>query len=264
MNNTNVKIFGERNTSTNAIGQVLKNNCKVTLLPSTARDLDKLFTMKRTTLEKIGISQGTIEKWIDSYFKNASPLFTWKHAATTFSDIGAFRNCHTVFCVRDPASWLLGLYKRPYHILCDKEQSFEDFLKRPWHPVARDRIGSEALAPTDLYNLKIRSYLSLISQLKARGYSYSIINFEEFAIDQDNSTSSLRKSLESRSSSFKPLETSTKDKNKNSNYYKIYYGKEMWRQEISGKSMDAIRKSIDWEACKGIGYSIGQSLRKAV
>ena len=46
----------------------------------------------------------------------------------------------------------------------------------------------------------------------------------------------------------------TKDKGKDLEYYKTYYGKELWKNEIQRHDVRTLRKSIDWSLASCFGY----------
>src|SRR5436190_895293 len=112
MKHAAVKIFGERNTATNALAKVIALNSGARCLPSTAAELDP----DSARQARWSLTQRSKERKIDAIFSGRGPLEAWKHCATNFPDASAFASALVVFTLRHPASWLLSLYKHPYHL----------------------------------------------------------------------------------------------------------------------------------------------------
>ena len=113
------KIFGERNTGTNALLKMLKRNSKSDFFPGTMAEISPMTELKISLLQKAGLNTKAKEAMIDKVFYGRSPLERWKHSTTNFS-LDGLDETHFIFTVRDPRSWLIGLFKKPYHILVDK------------------------------------------------------------------------------------------------------------------------------------------------
>src|SRR5436190_19953167 len=88
-----VKIFGERNTGTNALSQFIAQNSESLLIPGTFFQLPKV---DPSVLKQKG--RGETERLIDLAFSHQPPTFQWKHCATNFTneDLAQFSNCTTL------------------------------------------------------------------------------------------------------------------------------------------------------------------------
>jgi hypothetical protein len=159
-----------------------------------------------------------------------------------------------IFCVRHPASWLLGLYKRPHHIYGRAPENFREFLEKRWKTVQREGLGRAEITAPALYNLKAQAFADLQPRLNNVGATYSVVRHEDFAIDQGGVFAGLAPYLLEPSSEFCALESSTKDKEKTRAFYKNYYGNELWREEIDAECAALIREQIDWSAVESYGY----------
>ena len=133
MRHVKIKIFGERNSSTNALRRLLEQNTQSRVLPSVAPELDPHFAERMKSMAQRPQANLLQESYVDSIFRTAKPQFSWKHGATHFASLDDFRDCLVIFALRHPASWLLALHRRPYHALQPVPSRFEDFLQAPWN-----------------------------------------------------------------------------------------------------------------------------------
>ncbi|MCG6904527.1 MAG: hypothetical protein LJE68_17800 [Rhodobacter sp.] len=251
-----IKIFGERNTATNAVTLIIRKNSRTPLIATTA---NMVFARTAAPGAKLELPKARIkrEARLDQVFAGAGPIFAWKHAATHFSDISDYRNCLVLFCVRHPASWLMGLHRRPYNNLVRLPADFRAFLDLEWVTLGRELLDGARLDPITLYNEKLRSYLHFINQLQAQDTPYHIVRQEDFAMDQTAFLSEIRPYLSKPKRRFKPIQRSTKDKTKDAEYYRNYYTKELWRAEIDAECMAEIEARVDWQAAGVFGYHKG-------
>lgn len=226
-----IKIFGERNTSTRALAQMLKNNSKSEFFPATMQDHSRLMAKVVSGLQRIGFPAGPREAIIDKVFEGRHLLDQWKHTATSFEVDGRVDGVHFVFAVRDPRSWLIGLFRKPYHMLVPKPESLVEFSQVDWKPVGRDNLPSASYRPLELYAAKLRSYLELIEQLERRNVTYSIVKFEDFVSGQDKVFDEIKPFLDSPADEFHEISKSTKDVGKDASYYAKYYSRQIWREE---------------------------------
>lgn len=251
---TTIKIFGERNTSTNALKALIEINSTSKVAPSVAKELDPNVTHRLRLARMLLIPAVWREHMIDSVFEGRPPLRAWKHAATLFNEMQCFEGCHVIFCVRHPMSWLLGLFKRPYHIHGKASESFYDFLDKRWKTVGREGLGRAETSPIELYNIKMASYAKLQCRLQEMGHTYSVVRHEDFAVDQEQVFLNLAPHLDGPHTEFQTLDASTKDSKKTRSYYQDYYGEERWRDEIDVRSNSRIVENIDWSALEGLRY----------
>lgn len=249
-----IKIFGERNTSTRALVRLIKGNSKSTLAPLIAAQLEPGYRERIIAARENGTPPKERERMIDQMYEGRTPIESWKHAMTDFDDVSTFRGSHVIFCVRHPASWALGLYRRPYHIHGNKAASLREFLDKRWKTVARERCGGAETTAIETYNLKIASYIMLQAKLANVGATYSFVRHEDFAVDQEREFVKIAPYLQEVAPTFQPLSASTKDPAKTLEYYRDYYGKERWRAEIDEDSNDLINERVNWAAIRDFGY----------
>jgi hypothetical protein len=113
------------------------------------------------------------------YAATEDEFWGWKHAcAPTRAYIGlhAETSKSVLFVVtsKNPYSWLLSMWRHPYHYIGAKPTTFDKFLRRPWGIVGRERFvgcGGDAQrhashqqhfkSPVDMWNRKLRSFAQL-------------------------------------------------------------------------------------------------------
>jgi len=246
-----VKIFGERNTGTNALRQIITGNSASRCLPSTSGELNRVIGRIGNTSWLPG--KKWRERLLDSAFEGRGPLCAWKHCATNFPDAAPFDDLLVLFIVRHPASWLVSLFKRPYQRLGRHPRSIADFLDSEWRTVGRERLGGAAFRPLELLQVKLDSYVNFARKLEQRGISHRFLRFEDLVLQQREVYSSIAPELESPRADFEELQASTKDPSKSLDDYRAYYGSERWREALRDleRSVDA---QVDWAEFERFGY----------
>lgn len=243
-----VKLFGERNTATNALRALCQTIPGPLWLPSTADQIDPgayARVADRPPRER--------ERGIDAIFSAAGDRSAWKHCATTFQDIAPFVDCLVLFTVRHPASWLAGLFANPYHALAPLPATLAEFLSFQWETAGRERLGGKILTPLQLHAAKLASYNAYASKLEQAGIPVRFIRFEDVVLAQEQVFSTVASALGVRDAAFQPLVRSTKDPSRTLDDYREYYGHERWRAVLSG-SEAAINAQVDWASVARFGY----------
>lgn len=238
-----VKIFGERNTGTNALSQFIAQNSESRLCPGTFSQLPKA---DLSVLKQKGHRE--TERLIDLAFSRQPPAFQWKHCATNFTneDLAQFSNCTTLVLIRNPISWCLALWKNPYNCLVDPPPGFDEFVNVKWKTVGRERLDSKELSPPDLINLKMSYYKEFVSRGQKNGLLMKILRFESFVCSPLSVWTNIKADLSNPKGDPALVERSTKDRSKDLQFYQSYYGGEKWKSEISENTYNSLEKRIDW------------------
>jgi hypothetical protein len=254
---TEAKIFGERNTGTNALKALIESNSSTKVCPSVAAEVDPHLGAKLSLLQYAPrrYRKRIREAYVDRLFQRTPARMAWKHAATRFGEIGSLDGCPVILMTRHPASWLLGLHRHPYHSLGAIEPDFVAFLGSRWRLLKRDNLAEGALSPPELWNAKARSNLQLMEQLSRRGMPFKVVRFEDFVADQTAVFQALKDLLSNPAEKPRVIERSTKDTDKTYEFYQSYYGSEAWVEEISDEGHEIIKRSIDWRVASEFGYS---------
>lgn len=243
-----VKIYGERNTGTNYIDRLIRMNLEAHLLDGVAPGY--IQTVQRILPGK----QFVRDKYFElTYGKNLG----WKH--TTVKPEPELRRYDIVkegVCfvtvTKNPYSWLLSLHRRPYHRYYGEVPDFESFLRAPWKTVGRDNCESVLRDPMELWNIKNGSYLRLKSLKAANITSESVLADPKALIDRLSDSFSIPTS----DRYFSNLDKSTKDKNKNFDYYTDYYLNERWKDELTDEAVSIINSRLDKAVVDYFGYQL--------
>jgi hypothetical protein len=243
-----IKMYGERNTNTNYMSKLLELNLDVIEVPGVVPPI----IMK---MQKVLPGNELVR---DIYFYlTYSKNLGWKHTCAKSSEelnqYELFKSNLIFFTItKNPYSWLLSLYRRPYHQYYSDEPSFETFLQRQWRTIGRDCVRNNPITPIELWNIKNKSYLQLDCKITTNITTERIFEDPEAVIRQISELHS----IERKSGAFIHYERSTKEKGKDSAYYREYYLSEKWRKNLSSKAISIINESVDKELMSHFGYSV--------
>jgi len=158
-----------------------------------------------------------------------------------------------VSVTKNPYSWLLSLYRKPYnHQYRKNKPDFETFLQSEWETDARDNCGKVLESPVVLWNIKNTSYLQLANLNGLNVTTERTIQDPESVVDMIGSHFSIKK----RGNKFLNYMKSTKDVSKDFAYYQDYYLNERWHDEISENAIAIINKAVDKALIKRFGYEV--------
>lgn len=254
-----VKVFGERNTGTRALLQMLRASGDVTLRMAGA---GSVVEQERRAELADRISEQFTGAWrklyMDALRDNqrhvTDPLLTWKHAAPMWHGSFADHRASVIFMVRNPYSWALSMARRPYHIAGRQADNFEAFLTRPWLTQRRD--NTDILLPDvlALWQAKLQAYRQFAKQAKANGVRTGILNFESFVADPVASARDVLLDCGIVSGNLRPARRNTKDKGRTLAEIQAYYAQECWRADLTCRSVELINARMDWELAGRFGY----------
>lgn len=244
---TYLKVYGERNTNTNYIEKLITINLKVKQIRGVAPEF----------IQRIQAFAPGNEQLLDLYFRYFDRRnLGWKHC-----QVPAWESLARTHCVRrnkvafititkNPYSWLWSLYRKPYHQYYKSKPSFEEFLKQPWKSVRRDKATPEVSSPVELWNVKNRSYLPV------RDWGGINLRTEEIFEDAEQVIEKIARhfAIERLQPHFVNYERSTKDKAKDSQYYRDYYLQEKWREHFSDQAIRSINQQLDKRLMDHFGY----------
>lgn len=184
-----VQIYGERNSGTNWIQKIIRNNYNVQIL----KNAGEMGSIKNFVNDANSFYKGPVAcaEYVESlqdlhWQKYQGITFGWKHGCPNLPLISssALKNRVLFVCItRNPYHWLLSLYRRPYHMLEEiienESLTFSQFVRRPWLTRNREFTNKIVENPIVLWNLKVQSYFELL------GVSphVVIIKYEDFLLD---------------------------------------------------------------------------------
>lgn len=242
-----LKIYAERNTGTNYLEQLIKANLFVSFIPGVVPVAVHLIQT---------VMPGN--EWLkNAYFSISSRRnLGWKHSKPSIELIKEYISINPRLCLisitKNPYSWLLSLYKNPYHQLGPQSNSFEDFLVRPWRTVRRENCQVIVANPIELWNLKNRSYFSIME------FNGINLTYESIVSHPDSTINRLSEffSLQRRSDGFQNILQCVKGGGGSFDSYQEYYNNNLWEKHLSAHAITLINQSIDEELMKFYGYKM--------
>lgn len=246
-----LKVYGERNTGTNYLDRLIALNLDVVQLPG---------VVPAWVMQLQEAAPG--HEWLrDAYFSlTFKSNLGWKHACVS-SPGKLQRACKSrrrnnqsvriVTVTKNPYSWLLSLYRRPYHQYWKQKPSFEEFVARPWRTTTREHAPRLLDSPVALWNLKNAAYLQISDEVPVARVRYEdLLAAPDKVID----TVAADLNLERMTSEFVNVESSTKNDGKDFDYYVNYYLAEQWRPELSVEALRLINEQLDERLLEVYGY----------
>lgn len=254
-----VKIFGERNTGTNYLVRLLQLNVEAEILRGTLpRNMAKI---KEAVERAAGGNWRLTESFMDVCFAFTRPAHLgWKHAAPDFALLEGYsrkRPLVVITLTRNPYSWLLALYKRPYHAHDNVNgMTIEKFLSNKWKTVARENGPAYFETPMHLWNYKNAALLKLEALKHARVVRAS---FEELLQKPEELVATLVRNcgIASKREVFQNHHEATKsEEGRDHAYYRDYYGRELWREKLTPELAGLINRHLDLDLCRRLGYEV--------
>jgi hypothetical protein len=245
-----VKIFGERNTGTNALKELIERNSNSVCLPGTETELHPLLGR----IVNSGFLRPSASEAVrDFIYSRPSPRHAWKHCTTNFEDVSTFEGVLVLLAVRHPASWLLSLFRHPYHRSGPSVSDVATFMQTPWKTARRERLGGRSFLPLELYRTKLDRNLKFAQRLSAAGIENQFIRHEDLILEQPAVFRSISEHLKEPRRDLQPLESATKHSGRTIEEIRTYYRNEEWRTELEGLETE-INQAIDWEHVARFGY----------
>ncbi|MFM8332222.1 MAG: hypothetical protein ACKN9T_11080 [Candidatus Methylumidiphilus sp.] len=234
MTTYSIKIYGERNTGTNYLEKLIDLNIEANIMPGVVPQRIMALQQQLPGNEMIR----------DIYFKlTFSSNLGWKHMLVKPPEkLRHHSNVGFVTLTRNPYSWLLSLYDRPYHQYYSEKPSFEEFLAIPWRTVGRENAAKELPSPIELWNIKNFAYLRLNGILPSLN-----IRFEDLLIDPQGVCGLICEtfSCPKKAAQFVNYEKSTKGGGKDYWFYRDYYLNERWKPRLTPLATSMINERIN-------------------
>lgn len=242
-----VKIYGERNTNTKYLSQLVRLNLE-------ARELPGVIPPGIQRMQRLAPGS----EWLrDVYFYFTYPYnLGWKHTRVKPVDVlmkykSVKENRLVILTItKNPYAWLLSLYRNPYHQHGDRVGNFEDFVQSPWRTVVRDNTDRVLENPIQLWNIKNRAYLELPEAVALNTTSEAVLEDPARIIGEI----AHRFSISRLSGRFVDYIQSTTEAGKSREFYRDYYLAERWRDEISDDAIAAINRFVDRQIMHRFGY----------
>ncbi|MEZ6125912.1 MAG: hypothetical protein R3C49_22520 [Planctomycetaceae bacterium] len=244
-----IKIYGERNTGTNYLSELLRLNFQI-------RELRGFVPWPVMGLQLLLPGKEAIrDAWFSATFgRNLG----WKHMKVESPDV--LKNYAIVSqrlsfltLTKNPYAWLLSMHRRPYHQSYRQQPDFEEFLQLPWRTTGRDNTSRVVENPIQLWNLKNRSYLELRNRLPVLN-----VRYEDLLDDPIRMLHQIADAfaLPVPASGFRNFEQSTKDSDRDAAWYRDYYLNERWRCKLSATAIQIINEQLDHDLMTSFHYNL--------
>lgn len=286
-----IKIYGERNTGTNYLEQLLEKH--ISLLPKEQKEKVSLAISPKLFFSKEKLTQAEIEN------------FGWKHRCIDKEFLhacGFERKTGLVLTLtKNPYSWLLSLHKRPYAPIHLRQQviawdengyplphsdrnikiirkfrsfgwlgklflsaypqwseyewiDFKDFIRARWFTQFNENLATPVKNPIQLWNIKNKAYIELAKHYDVLSFSYeALIESPEKVIRAIFDRLDLPlKEFSNVAAAAKKEDVASKDHE----FYREYYLNERWRDRLSEKEIKWISSQLDPSIMESFGYQI--------
>jgi hypothetical protein len=247
------KIFGERNTGTNYVEELLKRNFAVYCLKSNGN-----------VYKYIELAGKRLQPGLRGQFRSAvvdldcartiGSDFGWKHGVPPFDAISSAPHAkYTLFiCVaKHPLSWLRSLAGRPYNPVERAPENFSEFIRHDWALTSRDNLPDHGrINVVDLWNVKNAAFATLA----ARTERCVLVAYEQILLAPSGFFDSVGRHLIARRRDIEWSLPSTKGDDMSFESYRAKYRMDGIAVDIPEDDLAFIKKRIDPELMKAFGY----------
>jgi hypothetical protein len=194
-----------------------------------------------------------IEAISDSYFgQTFGQNLRWKHCLPEHELLDGFPASGQLAVLtisKNPYAWLLSMYRKPFHLIGKRPNSFRDFLRMPWMTTDKELMDMAILpSPVALWNIKNQAYLSLQRQIP-----HVHLRYEDLVKEPE---SHLRRQLGGIgimvNTTFENMEGKNHDKDFAA--YRAYTLQEQWRDELTPEDIALINKQLNHRTLMALGY----------
>ena len=253
-----IKVFGERNTGTNFIEGLLRDNLDIGVCPGILPNRLQCLYKAVSNMLPYALAWHVVEHDRNRRFEaRFDEHVGWKHAR--LPNLPKNRDCYPdglgfIALIKDPYAWLQSLHQRPYQGKIHSTAtplSFSDFLRTPWPTVKRECGPAEYANPVQMWNDKVASYETLHAYGPTLILPYeNIIEDIEGFLKTVCHTFGLPKSgrVEIRA-------TSTKgDDGRTTKEIVRYYRSREWVKNLAADDLNCINDQLDHGLRENFGY----------
>jgi len=241
-----IKIYGERNSGTNYFEKLVEKNLEIQIL-------------RYYPGQRVG-KYLKYEFMSGLFFElNKKKYLGWKHGKPKIREINKFESSPlTIITItKNPYTFLLSLYKRPYHYRGKKVNNFKDFLTSEWQTILRENCGLKKYSsPIDLWNEKNRAFLNLKQRVNKKVIN---LRYEDVIKDTEETILKLAKISDAplkHNGQFRNVIDSTKGDNLVYSEYRDYYLNEKWKDKLLDEEISLINDKLDIEVVKAFNYEL--------
>ncbi|MEX0970653.1 MAG: hypothetical protein WD046_09450 [Paracoccaceae bacterium] len=251
-----IRVLGERNTGTRAMAQMIKalphirENFSQPLDPKAQPILDLLERAAKIEQQEIG--GNAKQSALSDAVSLAKPrVACWKHAMLGWDDSFASLS-GALLSQRNPYSWVIALFARPYHHVGRRISALSTFIETPWLSIPRERMDLVVASPAALWNAK---------QAGAQRFAASaeiptaFVSFEPFLADPVATLAAALEALGLDPAGLRPLAHSTKT-NEPIDAVQARHAAEPWRNWLTSAQVSMINAHLDPAVMQAAGYEI--------
>jgi len=245
-----LKVFGERNTATRAVMQMLRALDQVSLsMPrGEAGDRDRMEAHIRQHMKGMSLKL-FMDALEDIKHAQTGGMSDWKHAAPRIDDSYKALEASVIFLVRNPYSWIWSLAEHPYHARAPWVGDLGVFMARPWLSVARENIAPILYSPMELWNIKLRRYRSFSA------VPSQVLHFEDFVQAPVKSLSAILRGFDISPEGLAEIARPIKAHAAAPEKRKAFYADEGWKAYFCADTIAQANALIDWEVAAAYGYA---------
>ncbi|MEL6819636.1 MAG: hypothetical protein AAFP80_13390 [Pseudomonadota bacterium] len=250
-----LKIYGERNTGTNFVEQLVLRNAPW-LVPLGHRPDFNPRPMVRQFPKSA--RHMAYQRIVDLRREQEVPdHLGWKHAYAVADEqrlFSGFDSTFFIFIVRNPYYFISSLFRRPYDITPASGFFKSKFVRQPILLNERDNISWTATVsgPAELWSLKSGSYVKAAAELK----NAVLVRYEDLVSAPDDFVLRLaQKGLVLPDDYELPHKSTKGDKLTFDDYAKRAQSYDP-KQDFSSKSLEVIAGQLDPEIVKALDYTL--------
>ena len=238
-----LKVFGERNTGTVYLHELIARNLRVAAL-------------RQGASRPVGHLQAVVpgREWLrdaESRLRYRWDL-GWKHQLVSAARLRrqGVAGVGFVTLTRDPWDWLLALRRAPYHLGRPAPATLREFVTMPWPALQREWAPGGFRDPVDLWNRKNAAYLELASALPTL-----LLRTDELVLRPEAVIEriALRFGLERRGA-FVDDPRSSKGDGRSQAAIRRGYAEQGWRAEWDAASAAEVRRRLDATLVERFGF----------
>ena len=176
---------------------------------------------------------------------------SWKHCIIP-QEISLIENHLSVVIFKNPYSWLISTWLKPYHN--KQEDKFEDFLYNKWPTFEFENYNQTYFNnPIELWNIKNNSYLDILPNISSKGTIY--LRYEDLI--RETELIIRNKFNQFKVLKFKNYEERTLDNSRNLNFARDFYLNDKWRIYYKNKLeiINYINSNLDKELMSRLKYN---------
>lgn len=251
------KLYGERNTGTNYIEELVALNLHARVIEGfVPRRYLPLYLAKKVRTAFPTIGGRLNEAGLDRYFTTRfDETLGWKHMCPDADAIGEEKRQNVRFAclVKNPYAWFASLHRMPHH-RGSVPGPIEEFANQ-LYPVkrAREGIDVDGLLPMELWNVKTRAYLDFVEQVTFG----TVARYEDFLGDEKAELDRLGRELRLvPKTGFTPVPEPKKRvaTTKAQGHFKDYHLKQKWRAALSPETLEILNDQLDHALAARLGY----------